>query len=351
MDFAVAAEAPLWHKGGIGRSFDSGEGMVIGRALCRAACLLGLVLALAAGTARAEDFASWLAGLRRDALAEGVSKSTVDVALSDVRPIDRVIELDRQQPEFTMTFQDYIQRVVPPARVERGRALLAQNRQILTAIGQRYRVQPRFIVALWAIESDFGRVMGDYPIIDALATLAYDGRRSKFFRGELMHALHILDEQHMPPDQLTGSWAGAMGQCQFMPSSYRRYAVDYTGDGKADIWGNQADVFASIANYLGTLGWNPAQGWGMEVDLPPRFDARLGDGKTQRTINDWRKLGVRAADGKPLAASTVKAALVLPAGASGPAYLALPNYRVIMRWNPSDFFSIAAGLLADRIGN
>jgi membrane-bound lytic murein transglycosylase B len=337
-------------KGGIDNSFDSGEGMVIGRALRRAVCLLGLILLLGAGAARAEDFAGWMAQLRRDALAEGVSQATVNAALSDVRPIDRVIELDRQQPEFTLTFQQYVERVVPPARVERGRALLAENRALLTAIGQRYGVQPRFIVALWAIESDFGRVMGDYPIIDALATLAYDGRRSKFFRGELMHALHILDEQHLPVERLTGSWAGAMGQCQFMPSSYRRYAVDYTGDGKADIWENQSDVFASIANYLGSLGWNATQSWGMAVDLPAKFNTRLGDGKTLKTVSEWARLGVRTAAGKALPASSVKAAIVLPAGASGPAYLALPNYRVIMRWNPSDFFAIATGLLADRIG-
>jgi membrane-bound lytic murein transglycosylase B len=324
--------------------------MVIGRALSRAACFLGLAVALAAGAARAEDFAGWLAQLRRDAVADGVSKATVEAALRDVRPIDRVIELDRQQPEFTLTFQQYVERVVPPARVERGRALLAANKPLLTAIGQRYGVQPRFIVALWAIESDFGRVMGDYPIIDTLATLAYDGRRSKFFRGELMQALHILDEQHLPVERLTGSWAGAMGQCQFMPSSYRRYAVDYTGDGKADIWENQADVFASIANYLGSLGWNATEGWGMEVSLPAKFNGRLGDGKTLRTVGEWRRLGVRAAGGRPLPGSNVKAALVLPAGASGPAYLTLPNYRVIMRWNPSDFFAIATGLLADRIG-
>ncbi|MFO1059295.1 MAG: lytic murein transglycosylase [Dongiaceae bacterium] len=346
----MAAAAPLWHKGGIDNSFDSGEGMVIGRALRRAVCLAGLVLLLAAGAAQAQDFASWMAQLRRDALADGVSQATVNAALSDVRPIDRVIELDRQQPEFTMTFQQYAERVVPPARVERGRALLAQNRALLTAIGQRFGVQPRFIVALWAIESDFGRVMGDYPIIDALATLAYDGRRSKFFRGELMHALHILDEQRLPVERLTGSWAGAMGQCQFMPSSYRRYAVDYTGDGKADIWDNQSDVFASIANYLGSLGWNAKQNWGMEVDLPANFNSRLGDGKTLKTVSEWARLGVRTALGKALPASSTKAAIVLPAGISGPAYLALPNYRVIMRWNPSDFFAIATGLLADRIG-
>ena len=315
--------------------------------------LLGIVLPLLIGgaaLAATQDFATWLQTLRRDALADGVSQATVAAALSDVTLIDRVIELDRQQPEFTLTFQQYIERVVPPARVERGRDLLAENRDQLTEVANRYGVPPRFIVALWAIESDFGRLMGDFPIIDALATLAYDGRRSGYFRGELLQALHILDEQHMKPAALTGSWAGAMGQSQFMPSSFRRFAVDHDGDGKADIWNDQADVFASIAHYLSALGWNARQGWGLEVRLPPRFDTRLADAKVEKTAAAWQKLGVRAAGGGALPDPAAKAYVVLPAGATGPAYLAYPNYKVILRWNRSDYFAIAAGLLADRIG-
>ena len=303
--------------------------------------LLGIVLPLLIGggaLAATQDFASWLQGLRRDALADGVSRATVDAALSNVQVIDRVIELDHQQPEFTMTFQQYLDRVVPATRVQRGRELLAENRELLAQVAARYGVPPRFIVALWAVESDYGRVMGDFPIIDALATLAYDGRRSSFFRQELMHALHILDEQHMAPAALTGSWAGAMGQSQFMPSSYRRFAVDHDGDGKADIWGDQADVFASIAHYLSALGWNANQGWGLEVRLPQHFDKRLADPKVEKPVSAWQALGIRAVGGGPLPNPSAKA------------YVAYPNYKVILRWNHSDFFAIAAGTLADRIG-
>ena len=318
-----------------------------------AALLLGVILPLFLGdAARAatEDFGVWLQALRRDALADGVSKATVDAALTSVTLIDRVIELDRQQPEFTLTFQEYIERVVPPKRVDRGRELLVEYHDLLTQVARRYGVPPRFIVALWAVESDYGRVMGDFPIIDALVTLSYDGRRSSYFRSELMQALHILDEQHMAPAALTGSWAGAMGQSQFMPSSFRRFAVDQDGDGRADIWNDQADVFASIAHYLSALGWNASQGWGLEVRLPARFDTRLADSKAEKTVAAWQKLGVRTAAGGALPNPTVKAYVVLPAGAAGPAYLAYPNFKVILKWNRSDFFAIAAGLLADRIG-
>src|SRR5215470_2597872 len=317
------------------------------------ALLLGVILPLFLGdAARAatQEFGAWLQALRRDALADGVSKATVDAALTNVTLIDRVIELDRQQPEFTLTFQEYVERVVPQKRVDRGRELLVEYRDLLTQVSRRYGVPPRFIVALWAIESDYGRVMGDFPIIDALVTLSYDGRRSSYFRSELMQALHILDEQRMAPAALTGSWAGAMGQSQFMPSSFRRFAVDQDGDGKADIWNDQADVFASIAHYLSALGWNATQGWGIEVRLPARFDTRVADSKAEKTVAAWQKLGVRTAAGGALPNPTVKAYVVLPAGATGPAYLAYPNFKVILKWNRSDFFAIAAGLLADRIG-
>ncbi|HSK40595.1 MAG TPA: lytic murein transglycosylase, partial [Arenibaculum sp.] len=225
-----------------------------------------LVLGWSAGNAgAATDFAAWVGDLRREAVGRGISTCVLDAALHGVAPLPRVIELDRKQPERTITFARYLDRVVTPARVRRGRALHAEHRALLEEIGHRYGVQPRFIVALWGIETDFGRNTGGFDVIAALATLAYDGRRSAYFRSELLDALEILEQGHVRPEAMKGSWAGAMGQCQFMPSSFRRYAVDADGDGRRDIWSTLPDVFASTANYLGQAGWNPRYTWGREV--------------------------------------------------------------------------------------
>jgi membrane-bound lytic murein transglycosylase B len=295
------------------------------------------------------DFATWLAGLRGEALGRGIRPQTLDAALAGVAPIPRVIELDRRQPEFTLTFDDYIGRVVPPARVERGRQQLDENRALLDQVSRRYGVQSRFVVALWGIESDFGRITGSFKIVPALATLAYDGRRSSYFRRELLDALRILDDGHATPDTMIGSWAGAMGQSQFMPSSFLRFAVDFDGDGRRDIWQTRADVLASAANYLAQSGWKGDETWGRAVRLPPGFDAALADQKVEKTLSQWQALGVRRSDGGDLPTRPVMASLVLPAGPEGPAFLAYNNYKVILKWNRSHFFAIAAGTLADRI--
>jgi len=317
------------------------------------AAATALVLFLALGTApgRGEDadFATWLQGLRGEALGHGISAATFDAAFAHVEPIPRVIELDRKQPEFTLSFAEYLARVVPESRVERGRELLAENRATLDSIGATYGVQPRFIVALWGVESDFGRLTGDYPVIAALATLAYDGRRSRYFRGELLDALRILELGYIDLDTMRGSWAGAMGQNQFMPSSYLRYAVDYGGKGRRDIWGDPADVFASTANYLVHLGWHGDETWGREVRLPAGFDTSLADLAIRKPLAEWSARGVRSADGGPLPARALEASLVLPAGADGPSYLVYDNYRALLGWNRSAFFATAVGLLADRI--
>ncbi len=319
-----------------------------------AAAAIVLLLALTAASlpARADDadFATWLQGLRSEALGRGISPATFDAALAHVEPIPRVIELDRKQPEFTLTFAEYLAHVVPDSRVERGRELLAENRAMLDRIAATYGVQPRFIVALWGVESDFGRLTGDYPVIAALATLAYDGRRSRYFRGELFDALRILELGYIDLDTMRGSWAGAMGQNQFMPSSYLRYAVDYAGKGRRDIWGEPADVFASTANYLLHLGWRGDETWGREVRPPAGFDASLADLAIRKPLSEWSALGVRSADGGPLPGRALDASLVLPVGADGPAYLVYDNYRALLGWNRSIFFATAVGLLADRIG-
>lgn len=318
--------------------------------------LTGAAACIAAGwaslpaSANQQDFATWLAVLRDEALGTGISPRTLDEALSNVQLIGRVLELDRRQPEFTLTFRDYLNRVVNDARVEKGRRLLDENRALLERIGREYGVQPRFIVALWGIESDFGRLTGGYPVIDALATLAYDGRRSAFFRKELINALKILDGGHIAATQMMGSWAGAMGQSQFMPSSFLSFAVDYDGDGRRDIWYTLPDVFASIANYLSRSGWNRDQTWGRAVSLPPNFDAGLTDLSVTKPLGGWNTAGVRRPDGGKLPDRDITASVIRPGGGED-AFLVYDNYRVIMKWNRSQFFATAVGTLADRIAD
>ena len=293
------------------------------------------------------DFYAFLAGVRRDAAAQGVRAPTVDNALRNARFLPHVIELDRKQPEQVMTFGEYLDKVVTPQRKEDARRELAANRALLDAIWRRFGVEPPIIVALWGLESDFGRITGNYSVISALATLAFDGRRSSYFRGELIAALRILDQGHIRVEDMTGSWAGAMGQCQFMPSSFLSYAVDYDGDGRRDIWNDRADVLASIANYIGRLGWRGGESWGREVLVPRGFDPRVAGLEVKRPTGEWDRLGVRGIDAGPLASREAEASLVMPDGADGPALLVYENFRVIMKWNKSTYFAASVGYLAD----
>ncbi len=297
-----------------------------------------------------EGFVAFLAAVRGEALEKGIRPETLDSALADVQHIDRVIELDRKQPEFTLSFDEYLGRIVSPSRVAEGRRKLAENRALLTAIEKRYGVQPRFVVALWGIETGFGKNTGGMSVVSSLATLAYDGRRSKYFRTELMNALTILDQGHITPAAMIGSWAGAMGQCQFMPSTFLKFAVDWDGDGKRNIWTNRGDALASAANYLSSEGWADNQTWGRAVKLPKGFDAKLIGVDTRKTMHAWGKLGVRSADGKPLPSRDIQASVVLAEAGTGPAFLVYDNFRTIMKWNRSTFFALAVGHLADRIG-
>ena len=329
--------------------------MVTSRVFCRSSVLAALLSVLALGrpaSAAEQPFSDWLATLRQEALGRGISAATVQSTLHDIQPIPRVIELDRKQPEFTLTFQDYLAKVVNDNRVQQGRRLLQENQDLLQSVGRRFAVQPRFVVALWGIETDYGRLTGGFKIIPALATLAYDGRRSAYFRSELFNALNIVDKDHIDPAMMSGSWAGAMGQTQFMPSSFLRYAVDFDGDGRRDIWTSRADIFASAANYLASIGWRDDATWGRPVLLPPGFKAELADLKIEKALEEWRTIGVRRLDGGglPVKAGTL-GSIVLPAGDGGPAFLVYANYRAILKWNRSSFFAIAVGTLADRIGD
>ncbi len=315
--------------------------------------LLVLVLCLNPGPLAAHntDFERWLVGVKKEAKRKGIAEATLTAAFKGVKPIPRVIELDRKQPEFTLTFNQYLERVVPKSRVEKGRQMYQQNKVLLDEVAAKFGVQARFIVAFWGIETDYGRVTGGFPVIAALATLAHDGRRSKYFRAELMHALKILDEKHITAEKMFGSWAGAMGQSQFMPSSFVAYAVDHNGDGRRDIWHSKADVFASAANYLKRSGWRNKGNWGREVNVPKSFNRGLAGHGVRKKLASWQKLGVRRPDGTDLPAASLSASVVLPQkGALRPAYLAYANFRVILRWNRSDYFALAVGHLADGIG-
>ncbi len=317
------------------------------RGICGAAAALLLVLPAQAETL---SFARWLEDLRQDALRHGVSAATLDSALSGIKPIARVIELDRKQPEFSLTFRQYQERVVPKSRVEKGKRKLSENRTLLKKVGERFGVQPRFIVAFWGIETGFGRITGGYPVIAALTTLAFDGRRGAYFRRQLLDALTILDQGHIDIARMVGSWAGAMGQCQFMPSSFLAYAVDFDGDGRKDIWNSKEVVFASAANYLSRSGWRNDQTWGRPVKLPQSFDLYLADLKLRKRLSEWQRMGVRRANGADLPKRDLMASVVLAEGPAGPAFVVYNNYRAILKWNRSTFFAVAVGSLADRIG-
>jgi len=301
-------------------------------------------------TATAQSgFRAFIQDVRRDALHQGITPATFDRAFANVAYVPHVIELDRQQPESTLSFEDYIDRVVSPTRRERGREQLAENRALLDAVSRKYGVAPRFIVALWGIESDYGRLTGTFSEIDALATLAYDGRRSAFFRKELINALIVVQRMHVDPRTMTGSWAGAMGQSQFMPSSFLNYAVSWRGNAPPNIWTNKADVFASIANYLAHVGWRPDESWGIAVKTPAGLDQSLIGLGQRRPLSSWAALGVQQANGGALQDSSATASLIEPGGESGPVFLVFDNFRVILRWNNSSYFATAVGYLADAV--
>jgi membrane-bound lytic murein transglycosylase B len=297
------------------------------------------------------DFERWLVELKKEAVSEGIPASLVAEVLAGVKLREDVIKRDRNQPEFKLTLAGYLKRIVSEQRVAKGRRMLVEHRQLLDEIAARYKVQPRFLLAFWGIESDYGRVLGDFPVIQSLVTLAFDPRRGNYFRKELLLCLHILADGLAPLERLQGSWAGAIGGLQFMPSVYRKYAVDYNGDGSSDIWRDPADMFASGANYLTESGWRFDQTWGREVALPDNFDLGLLGHENSLTLAQWQELGVRRLyGGRDLPKRDMSAALIIPDRDSGRAFLVYNNFRIILRWNRSDFFAIAVGMLADRIG-
>jgi len=301
-----------------------------------------------AATAQPEQFGECIKSLQVNARQQQLPDWLVDEVLGGLVYQQRVIELDRAQPEFTQTFADYFNKRVTPERVERARILYARHRQFLDKLAGQYGVPGQYLIAFWGLETNFGSYLGKMPTLDSLATLACDERRSEYFTRELMTALAILQREQLQAADMRGSWAGAMGHTQFMPSAYAKYAVDGDGDGKIDLWRSQEDALASAANFLNQLGWQAAQRWGREVLLPEDFPYASTGLSQRKTLADWRKLGVLRFDGEPLPELDIEASILLPMGHTGPAFIVYDNFRVIMRWNYSQNYAIAVGNLADR---
>ncbi|AWL12292.1 hypothetical protein HMF8227_01819 [Saliniradius amylolyticus] len=297
------------------------------------------------------SFDEYVSALKKEAIEKGYESSFVEQAFEGIEYHKRAVSSDKNQPEFKLTLDRYLNTRVPDWKVQQAIEHYQENKALLSEVGQHFGVQPRFIVALWGNESNFGRITGSYPVISALATLAYDGRRETLFKRQLFAALQILDEGHITKADFEGSWAGAMGQSQFMPTSFLAYAYDFDEDGKKDIWNNKADVFASIANYLKSVGWDSTQTWGRQVTIPEGFDLSLAGLKKSkmRSLTEWQELGVRRYDGSDLPTRDMQASLIMPDDENGRIYLVYNNFHTLMNWNRSTYFGSAVGYLSDRI--
>ena len=298
-------------------------------------------------------YAAFLRHIREKALRRGVTPAILDRALALPGANSRILALDRRQPEFTTTWQDYSRRVLSDTKIRTGRRAFQDRAATLDAIASRYQVDPRIVVAIWGVESAYGSHDGRFGVVDALATLAYASQRPAFFTAELISALLILQHGDVDPGRMLGSYAGAMGQPQFMPSSYLKYAVDFDGDGRRDIWSSDADVLASIANYLARNGWVAGAPWGQPVSLPPDLapaGLAAAGSHVRRDLGGWMRLGVRRSDGAAFQRSDAVGALLLPAGRGGQAFMVYRNFEVIKRYNASDFYALAVGLLGAAIG-
>lgn len=295
------------------------------------------------------DFATCIPQLQQRARDAGVSAATVENVLAQVQYVPRVIELDRKQPEFSETFRNYLTLRVTDQRIDQGRKLLAQHRALLQQLERDYGVPPHYLLAFWGLETNYGSFLGKMPVLDSLATLACDPRRSEYFTLELLEALKLVDSGTVTPEKFIGSWAGAVGNMQFMPTNYRRYAVDADSSGKPDLWRSVPDALTSAANYLNQIGWQKNRRWGREVRLPKNFDYAQASLQQRKSLQEWRALGVMLADGGALPAQDLQGAILVPSGHTGPAFIVYDNFDVIMKWNRSEFYAISVGHLADRI--
>ena len=292
----------------------------------------------------------WLLSLKSDALKRGISEATFDIAMNDIVIIPKVKKLDKKQPETQITFNDYYKRTVNNKRVNIGKNKYEKYKNDLLKIAEVYKVQPRFILAIWGIETNYGTYTGSFSVISSLTTLAYQGRRAKFFRKQLLDAIEIVDKGYIELENMKGSWAGAMGQSQFMPSSYLAYAQDFDKDGKKDIWNNHLDVFASIAFYLKSHGWDYSRTWGREVIVPKDFLKLYENSKNKsQTLKYWADNNIVKFNGQKLPNINLKAYLILPDGNMGKAFLVYDNFFKIKKYNASTYYALSIGILADRI--
>lgn len=295
------------------------------------------------------EFDRWVSGFKQRAQAQGIRKSTLDTAFRGVRLDEDIIKRDRNQSEFTKTIWQYLGSAVSDTRIENGKAALREHRSTLEAIEKRYDVEKEVIVAVWGLESNYGQFKGSNDVVQSLATLAYEGRRGSFFEEQLIAALKIIQNGDTSPRNMTGSWAGAMGHTQFIPTSYLAYAVDFTGDGRRDIWSDDpTDALASTAAYLKQSGWKKGQPWGVEVKLPRGFDYTQADRKTKKSPSNWSQLGVKDVRGRAVP-NFGNASILLPAGANGAAFMIFDNFRAIERYNAADAYVIGVGHLSDQI--
>ena len=299
--------------------------------------------------AQADGWQTCLVELRGKALAADLDAHTVEDVLNRVEKLPRVISADRSQPEFTQTFTDYYKKRVNDFRVETGRELLVTHQALLRRIQNNSGIPPHYLVALWGLETNFGSYFGKLSIPSALTTLACDTRRSAMFTRELLALMRIIENGDMAYEDLIGSWAGAIGHMQFMPSTFLSYAVDADGDGRKNLIGSVDDALLSGATYLANAGWQPGFRWGREVMLPDNFNYALAGLDQQRALSDWRAMGVNDSFGRPIAAISLEASLLVPSGHTGPAFLVYPNFHVIMEWNRSQYYALSVGRLADRI--
>jgi len=297
----------------------------------------------------AEDqqaFAIWVKALKQEALEQGVSQETVDATFKRIELLPKVIELDRAQPEFISTFLSYLKRRVKPSTVVQGRALIQQHQNLLKQLEIQYGVSKEVLVSFWGLETNFGKTLGDYSVPSALTTLAYEGRRAAFFRQELFNLMHIIESQQNAVAQMRGSWAGAMGQMQFIPSTYLKYAVDTDEDGRIDIWSSVPDALGSAANYLNSIGWHANEPVAVQVKLPANFDYSLAQLNVRKSVSAWSQLGVKVPS---LWLSLDNTAILLPQGWQGPAFMVFDNFDAVMHWNRSVNYALAVSNLASQL--
>jgi len=313
------------------------------------ALALGALLSLGSLAPAWANSADFVRSLWPQAEARGVSRSAFEKAFASYSYQPKVMELTRKQPEFSQTVQQYLAKRVTDGQASKGRAMRKEWNQTLTGAQQRWGVQPEIVLAIWGMETNFGGFMGGENTVHALATLTEGGYRTSFFREELLTALRIISDGHVSADNMTGSWAGAMGHTQFMPTSFMRYAVDYNGDGRKDIWNSVQDALGSTANYLNSFKWRPGETWGYEVKLPSGFDFAKARSMDRAPLSQWQAMGIQRTSGRAFPRPNDVGRLYMPAGASGPVFLLLPNFDVIKRYNNSDSYALAVGHLADRI--